>query len=234
MSLHNGHRDRLRQRFLQEGLDNFTEFQVLEMLLFYCIPRIDTNQLAHTLVEEFGSLQQVLEAPPEALAKVPGIGPSAATFLSFASAFARYYTVNRSQQAPVIVDSLDKCGERLQPHFVGRRNECVYLLCLDGKCKFLGCKLIGEGSINSAAVPIRKIVEVAIHSNASTVVLAHNHPSGLALPSKDDVQTTKLVAQALQAVDVTLWDHMIFAENEYVSLLHSNFYDRYELLGDMR
>ena len=226
MSVHDGHRDRIRQRFLREGLDNFSDHQVLEMLLFYCVPRKDTNQLAHQLLDEFGSLSQVLETPVEVLAKLPGVGQGVATFLSFSSAFARYYTVDRSQQAPIIVDTLEKCGDRLQPYFVGRRNEFVYLLCLDGKCKYLACKLIGEGSINTAAVPIRKIVEVALHTNASTVVLAHNHPSGVAIPSRDDVHTTKLVAQALQAVDVTLWDHMIFAENEYVSLYHSNFYDR--------
>ena len=233
MSIHDGHRDRVRQRFLEEGLDGFSEHQVLEMLLFYCVSRKDTNQLAHQLLSEFGSLSQVLEASPEALAKVPGVGENVATYLSFAASFARYYSVNRTRQNPVILDTLELCGERLQPHFVGRRNEFVYLLCLDGKCKFLCCKLIGEGSINSAAVPIRRIVEVAIHSNASTVVLAHNHPSGVALPSKDDVQTTKLVARALQAVDVTLWDHMIFAENEYISLLHSNLYNRFDHYGDM-
>ncbi|MBO5317687.1 MAG: DNA repair protein RadC [Oscillospiraceae bacterium] len=230
MALHDGHRERVRQRFLKEGLDGFNDHQVLEMLLFYCVSRKDTNLLAHQLLDEFGSLAQVLEASPEALKKVPGVGESVATFISFSSSLARYYMVNRSQQEPIILDSLEKCGARLQPHFVGRRNECVYMLCLDGKCKFLACKMIGEGSINSAAVPIRRIVEVALHTNASTVVLAHNHPSGLALPSKEDAQTTGLVANALRAVDVVLWDHMIFSENEYVSMVHSNIYNRYDHL----
>lgn len=229
MSLHEGHRDRVRNRFLQEGLDGFDDHQVLEMLLFYCIPRKNTNVLAHDLLNEFGSLSQVLEAPPEALEKVPGIGQNAAVFLSFSGAFARYYAINRVNENPTVVDTLDKCGACLEPYFINRRNECVYLLCIDGKGKFIACKLIGEGSVNSAAVPIRRIVEVALHTNASVVVLAHNHPTGLATPSPEDIHTTKLVAQALRAVDVTLWDHMIFVDDDHVSLVHSKLYKKDEL-----
>ena len=101
----------------------------------------------------------------------------------------------------------------------------VFLLCLDAKCKVLACKEVGEGSVNSAAVPIRRIVEMALGANASTVVLAHNHPSGVALPSEEDRFTTHRLAMALRAVEIELTDHLVFADGDYVSLVHSGYYD---------
>lgn len=223
MSIHTGHRQRLKERFLKEGLDHFDEHQVLELLLFYCIPRIDTNPLAHNLLERFGSLAQVLEAPVEELEKVPGIGTNAATFLSLTTAVGRYYLVNRSMQT-VILPTIEKCGRYLQPFFYGRRNETVYMLCLDAKCKVLCCKEVGEGSVNSAGIPIRRIVEIALGANASSVILAHNHPSGFAVPSGEDVQTTRRIAAALDAVEIELVDHIVFADEDFVSMAQSGYY----------
>ena len=209
MAMHDGHRERLKQRFLEEGLDHFSEVQVLEILLFYCIPRQDTNPMAHRLLEHFGSLAQVLEAPVEELQKVPGIGTNAALYLSLVTAVSRYYQVSRAMQQKVL-NTIDKCGQYLLPFFVGRRNETVYMLCLDAKCKLLCCKEISEGSVNAAGISTRKVVEVALASNASTVVLAHNHPSGLAVPSDADVHTTYRVSAALDMVGV------ILAETAYI------------------
>lgn len=223
MSIHDGHRQRLKKRFSREGLDNFDELQVLELLLFYCIPRADTNPLAHRLLDHFGSLSQVLEATEAELEKVPGMGPNAAVFLNLITAVGRYYLVNRSGQN-VILSTTEKCGQYLVPRFYGRRNETVFLLCLDAKCKMLCCKDIGEGSVNSASVPVRRIVEIALGAGATTVILAHNHPSGLALPSSDDVQTTYRVAAALDTVEITLADHIIVADDDFVSLAQSGLY----------
>lgn len=225
MSVHDGHRNRLRQRFLEEGLDNFDEHQVLEMLLFYCVPRKDTNELAHELRNRFGSLAAVLEAPIEELEKVPGIGENSAIFLSFAAAFSRYYMINRSKDYGKCMLTVEEWTEYLEPYFLGKTNENVCLLCLDVKGKQLACKMISEGSVNAASIQIRKLVETALHSNASFVVLAHNHPSGLAMPSGDDVETTRTVAAALRAVDVGLLDHIIFSDNESISLVQSGHYD---------
>ena len=123
-----------------------------------------------------------------------------------------------------ILDTTESCGHYLIPYFFGRRNETVFLLCLDAKCKMLCCKEIGEGSVNSAGVPVRRIVETALNANATTVVLAHNHPSGIALPSSDDVQTTHRVAAALETVDIILADHIIVADDDFVSLVQSGVY----------
>lgn len=223
MSIHDGHRQRLKNRFCAEGLDHFDEHQVLELLLYYVIPRKDTNPIAHALLERFGSLAQVLEAQPEELAKVPGMGDSAATFLALITAVGRYYLVNRTIQE-TILPSIEKCGQYLLPYFYGRRNETVFLLCLDAKCKVLCCKEMGEGSVNSAGVPIRRIVETALGVNATSVVLAHNHPSGLALPSREDVQTTRRIAMALDAVEIGLVDHIVVADDDFVSLAQSGLY----------
>lgn len=220
MSIHDGHRDRLKKRFLEEGLDHFTDIQVLELLLFYGIPRKDTNPIAHALLDRFGTLAQVLDAPVEELKKVEGIGEQSAIFLHLITDVGRYYVVNQTMQTKIL-PTIEKCAEYLISFFFGRRVETVFLLCLDSKCKVLGCKEIGEGSVNSAGISVRKIVETALGFNASAVVLAHNHPSGIAVPSAEDVQTTRRVAMALQAVDIHLVDHIVVADNDYVSMAQS-------------
>lgn len=223
MSVHDGHRERLKERFRSEGLDGFTEVQVLELLLFYSVPRKDTNEIAHALLEKFGTLAQVLDANPADLEKVPGMGSSSALFLKLLSAAGRRYQISRTESA-TILRTLEQCGAYLQPRFFGRKHEAVFLLCLDAKCKVLACKQVGEGSVNSAGVPIRRIVETALSANATMVVLAHNHPSGLALPSADDIQTTKRLAVALDTVEITLIDHLVFSDDDYVSMAQSGYF----------
>lgn len=223
MSIHDGHRQRLKERFCKEGLDNFEEHQVLELLLFYCIPRVDTNPIAHRLLKHFGSLSRVLEAPVEELEQVSGIGHNAAVFLSLITAAGRYYQVNCTSQNRILT-SVEACGNYLVPFFYGRRNETVFLLCLDAKCKVICCKELGEGSVNSAGVPIRRIVETALAANATSVILAHNHPSGVAIPSDSDIQTTRRVAAALDAVEIGLIDHIVVADDDFVSMSQSGSY----------
>jgi len=221
-SVHKGHRDRLKQRFLAEGLDNFTDIQVLELLLFYAIPVKDTNPIAHALLDRFGSLSQVLEADVEELKRVPGIKDHAATLLALVIDLCRYYQVNCAQKTEILA-TLDACANYLVPRFFGRTRETVFLLCLDAKCKVLCCKELGEGSVNTASISVRKVVETALSANATTVVLAHNHPSGIAVPSNEDVQTTGRIAAALQAVEIYLADHIVVADGDYVSMVQSGY-----------
>lgn len=223
MSIHSGHRERLRSRFLKEGLDNFEEVNALELLLFYCIPRKDTNELAHALLDHFGSFHQVLDATPEELMTVPGIGEGTATFLPLIASACRYYRVNQANNISAL-DTIEKCGDYLVNYFHGRKNETIMLLCLDAKCKRIVCREIGEGSVNSASISARRVAEIALSVNATSVILAHNHPSGIALPSTDDVNTTKLIAKSLRAVDIVLTDHIIVAEDDYVSMAQSGLY----------
>ena len=223
MSIHAGHRQRLKERFLKDGLDSFDEHQVLELLLFFAIPQRDTNEIAHELINRFGSLAKVLDATPEELAQVKYVGDNAATLFQLITAVARYYQVSCAMQEQIL-NTITDCGRYLVPFFYGLANETVFLLCLDAKCKVLACEKVGEGSVNSAGVPIRKVVEMALKVNATQVILAHNHPSGLAIPSGEDVQTTKRLALALDAVEIGLVDHIVVADGEWVSIRESGLY----------
>ncbi len=218
--IHAGHRQRLKERFIESGLDDFSQIQVLELLLAYCIPRKDTNPIAHALLDRFGSFAQVMEATPEELMRVEGMGKHSAVFLSLVSQTGRYYQVNRMQDIKQLT-TIRECGDYMVPLFQGRRNEMVYLLGLDAKCKVMGCKQVGEGSINFASLSPRKIVETALSINATSVVLAHNHPSGIAIPSPEDIQTTVRMARALRSVEITLVDHLVVADGEFVSIAQS-------------
>ena len=220
MSEHKNHRQRLKQRLREEGLDHFSDVQFLELLLCYCIPRKDTNGIAHDLLSHFGSVSQVLEAPLEELQKVPGMGAESALMLNMMPQAFRFYQVDKNKKIHALT-TLDKCGEYLVSYFQGRRNENVFLLCLDAKCRVLCCRQLTEGSVNSANLSVRQVVEVALAVGATSVVLAHNHPSGIALPSGEDILSTRRIAAALEAVDVTLVDHIVVSDGDYVSMVQS-------------
>ena len=223
MREHNGHRERLRQWFLKHGLDNMTDDQVLELLLFYALPRRDTNALARKLLENFGSIAAVLEAPLQELENVGGIGENAAVLLHLISPLSRRYLLSRMEKGAILT-STQACGSYLLPYFFGAKEELVYLLCLDGKCKVLSCRLLQTGSVNSAGFSIRKAAEAAMACNASSVVLAHNHTSGVALPSQADLETTRRLQSALAPLGILLADHIIVADDDFVSMADNGFF----------
>ena len=209
MGLHDGHRQRLIQRFLEEDLDNFEPHNVLELLLFYAIPRKDTNELAHVLIDTFGSLKGVFDAPYEELIKVAGIGPNTAALLKLVPSLTRtYYS---SDARSVILDTSEKSGEYFLPYYIGQTEEVVRLACLDAGGKVISNQILHRGSANAAEVNIRKIVNI----------LAHNHPGGLPLPSEEDVATTKSIREALMPMGILLMDHIIVAGQDYVSMARS-------------
>ncbi len=223
MHPHNGHRNRLRKRFRAEGLDGFNDHNALELLLFYAIPRQDVNPIAHELISRFGSFANVCDASAEELMKVNGIGESAALFLKLIPSASRYYGVSKLKNER-FVSTIEEAGSYLLPRFIGLRNEAVYLMCLDVKGKILDCRMVFEGSVNSAAISIRKIVETALAFNSTSVIIAHNHVSGIALPSKEDEVTTRRLRDALSAVGIKLVDHIIIAEDDYVSMVSDGFF----------
>lgn len=221
-NVHGGHRQRLKDRFLEEGMDGFTDIQALELLLFYSVPRQDTNPIAHRLLEHFGSLSQVLDAPVEELMCVSGIKEHSAVLLHLINEMGRRYLTDRAQQEKVL-PSIESCARYSQPLFYGRTIEMVFLLCLDAKCKVISCKKIGEGNVNSTSISVRKVVETALREGASAVVLGHNHPSGIAVPSPEDIETTLRVAEGLNSVDIRLADHIVVADDDYVSMVQSKY-----------
>ena len=223
MSIHDGHRQRMKRRFTEYGIDNFDDVNVLELLLFFSNARGDTNPTAHELLNRFGSLAGVFDASPEELKKVYGIGDTCALLIKLVPQVAKRYLISKSSFSDII-NSSDAAGEYLIPRFYAAKDEMVYLLCLDSKNKVIGCKLIAEGSVNSAGVSVRKIVETALANNASSVILSHNHTSGIAIPSTDDRITTDNIRRALSAVDIVLADHIIVANDDYVSMADSGFF----------
>lgn len=224
MSIHKDHRRRVKNRFLSEGLDHFEELHALELLLFFAIPQGDVNPLAHRLLDHFGNLHNVLEAPPEQLVQVKGIGEHAAVLLGLVKGLSQKYLIDYEEKS-VQLRTLEDCGKYLMDRLLGKRDETVMLLCLDAKRKPLCCRVVSEGSVNTAEVSVRKVVEAALAVNATSVVLAHNHPSGIALPSMEDIVTTRRMGMALDAVGITLEDHVVVAGRDYVSLVQSHYYD---------
>ncbi len=222
-NIHAGHRDRVKEEFRTGGLTAFPDHKALELLLYYAIPQGDTNELAHVLIQRFGSLSGVMDAAVEELERVSGVGRHTATLLHMIPALGGKYLASRSDTEEII-DSTSRARELLTPYFFGARNEMIYLACLDAKYKLLGVRKVGEGSVNSAEVTTRKVMENALSLNASIVLLAHNHTSGLALPSDADRATTSYLRQILARVDVELRDHFIFCDDDMVSLRDSGFF----------
>ena len=217
MGIHDGHRGREKEKFRDFGLDILSDHEALELLLYFSIPRGDVNPLAHRLVDRFGSFAGVMDARYEELLEVEGVGENTATLIKYIPQAARRYLISKAR-AEGIINSPQRAGNYMKPLFFGERDEVVYIACLDAKCKVLGCKLVGRGSINSASVSIRKIVEIVLNMNAAYAILAHNHPSGLALISQEDINTTEKAAKALEAVDVKLLDHIVVADDDFVSM----------------
>ena len=217
MAIHDGHRERMRKQLKTSGMDSLSDVQVLEVLLYYAAPRGDTKHAAHALLNRFGTLDGVFSAPEAELKKVDGVGDAAAQLIALVPQVARRCLMSRSAQIQVL-DTTSKCGQYLLPYFHGEHEEVVYLLCLDAKCKALDCVLIHRGGVNVASIAARKVVKTALDANATSVVLAHNHPSGLALPSPEDRQTTLVLKRALEAVGVVLADHIIVADGDFVSM----------------
>ena len=225
MGIHDGHREKMRRRFQETGLEGFADHEALELLLYYAIPRRDTNELAHRLLTRYGSLSALLQAPIEDLRRVEGVGESAAVFLKLVPAFV--YKAQRSAAGQeTILNSTEKAGRYLLTCFAGERNEVIYQLCLDRKGKLLARKRLSEGGSAAAELNIRRLVENALLSSASAVILSHNHPSGIALPSREDYATTQQAQDALRTIGVELLDHIIVAEDDYVSLADSGILRR--------
>lgn len=218
--MHENHRDRLKNRFLAEGLDTFEPHNILELLLFYSIPQKDTNETAHLLMEHFGSLSDVFDAPYEELIKIPGIKSHSATLIKLLPSLARRYMLDKNHKDHPL-SSIDKIGSYFVDKYLGVNVEVVYLLLLDNKYTAIDCIKIHEGSVNSAAITLRRLVEIALLRNASMVVLAHNHPSGLPIPSPDDLYTTKEIKRAFDLLDIKMLGHILVAGESYINLLQT-------------
>ena len=224
MGAHDGHRQRKRNQYLRFGLDSFADHEALELLLFYAIPRRDVNGLAHTLLDTFGSLQGVLNASQQDLEQVPGMGSGAAALLRLVPELDR--RANRKEKRPRILNTPEKCGAYLLRLLGDEHREVMYQLCLDGKGKLLTAQVLSYGDMDSANLSTRQLLRNALSCGACAVVLGHNHPSGVALPSEADCVATLRAREALSAVDIRLLDHIVVADGDFVSMAQSGFLTR--------
>ncbi|MBQ8309996.1 MAG: DNA repair protein RadC [Clostridia bacterium] len=218
--IHTNHRERMRGRALF-GLESFADHELLEMLLFGTIPRGDTNEIGHTLIERFGSFNAVLEASVEELESVNGIGRSSAVQIKLSTEMMRRYCqyyVEPVQQ----YNSLQKIVTFLWPRFLGLDHERLYAMFFNNKMALIDCKAISDGSVNSANLHYRVLVARALEKKASAVVLAHNHPHGVTQPSDFDIKMTNNISDALALVGIPLLEHLVFAEDRFQSIMKTN------------
>lgn len=216
-AVHTGHRGRVKEEFLIRGIEGWPDHRVLELILFYAVPQGDVNPLAHELIDRFGSLSGVLDAHPEELRKVKGMGEHSASLLKLLPAVLGRYLEGRTGPGE-IVHTTAEAGHVLAPYLYGARNEMTYILCLDAKEKLLGVRRLSEGNIRSSDVTIRRAAEECLALRASFCYLAHNHVSGIALPSPEDVNTTLVIRAALEPLGVRLVDHLVFVDGDLVSV----------------
>ena len=216
MKLHEGHRKRVRDRYLSEGLDAFEDHQVLELLLYYCIPRRDTNELAHRMIKQFGSLAGLFEAKPKDISEKCGVSENTAILVSLIPSLARRYNTVKLGDRPLLNTS-SKAGEYAVSLFAGRTYEVFYAICLNSQNRVNYAALVQEGTLTEAPVYPRLVVEAVLCHKASSVILAHNHPGGSMQPSRADIEVTGRISRALEPISVKVVDHIIVAGGRYFS-----------------
>lgn len=216
VNLHEGHRARMRERFRKGGFKDFNEHQIIELLLFYTCPRIDTNELAHTLVNRFGSIAGIFDASFEDLVAVKGVSENTATLFKIIPGFLPIYFNSRSDGQ--VYNNIEKLKELFKPHFVGLTHEEFRLACFDNNLRCVSNVLIAAGNPDSSPFEMRKITEEIFKAKSSSVAIAHNHPNGVPSPSENDVASTRLINTTLKSLGVNLLDHIIVGERSVVSM----------------
>lgn len=223
-NIHEGHRERIRQEFLQHGFDkNTPPHKILELLLFYCVQRADTNPIAHELIQKYGSVAGVLDAPVEELAAFKGLSERSAILLKMIMPIARRYLYDKSEQRPTFC-GLDEIGKYILEQYIGETKEKIGVMCLDTRGTLISFDFLCEGDIASVGLSYRDLAKIALSGNATAVVLCHNHPNGIAIPSDNDVSLTMQAAETLSKIDVQLIDHIVVADTDFVSMAQSEQY----------
>ena len=220
--VHDGHRDRMRLRVLQEGAEGLATHELLEMILYGTILRGDTNEIAHHLLDEFGGIGNLLEADPYEIAKTAGVGVKSGVFLSLLHELVMRYEKEKTDQKPALV-SIPRCVDYCSSLLAFRPTERFYTICLDSRRKVLHTSKVSEGTVGDAHVSLRLVVEKALRYKATSILLCHNHPRGTAKPSYEDITLTNQLRSMLHPLGVEIMDHIIIGEDQYFSFFENGY-----------
>ena len=226
-NLHKDRRERVRQKFSKTEMAYFHDHEKLEMLLFYAIPRGDTNPIGHELMERFGSISGVFDADYESLLEVNGVGPNTATLIGVVSSLIRAYQDDYCSKHNTI-SSTAEAKDFMRSKFLCKSTEQVVMTCIGGNGKVVFSDVIAQGSPETVGISTVEVMRKAIVTRAVCVVLGHNHPSGISNPSSKDVYATKIISDELMRVGVELLDHIIVAPDGVCSMRESG------LMGENR
>ncbi len=218
-NLHQGHRQKVRKRYMEEGLENFEEHEILELLLFYTVPRRDTNELAHRMLRCFGgSLIALLNADPKTIVQTCKVSESTAVYLSMISDVVKYY-IQKSNLIPKKLDRASAIQKFAAAIFSGGHSldEALHLICLNAHKVLIADVELESNLADAVNISMKTIIEEVVKHKAKFVILAHNHPGGTLMPSSTDIKTTELIKGYLESIGVRLLDHIIVADGQTVS-----------------
>ena len=220
--LHKNHRQRMRDRFMSEGPDHFAIHELLEILLYYCKPQVDTNPCAHELIERFGGIKGIFEASADELAAVKGVGEQTAVLLHLIPELLRRY--EREVREPITVyDTMSKMAYYLHSYFVGRSTERLYMMVFNNRMNMIDFVKISEGTVNGTDIFLRVMEERILRKKGASVLIAHNHPNGLPIPSGNDLEITETLYRHLATLGITVLEHLIFTDDRFFPIMKAHF-----------
>lgn len=221
-SLHTGHRQRLKDKYLKFGADSLSDHELLEILLYYAIPQRNTNDTSHEMLNTFGSLEGVFNADTDDLVKIKGVKNNTALLISLVRDLNKRIALSEIHEG-IVFDRLSIVGNFLMNYYIGIQNERCIMLMMDNSMRLLKIEVLSEGSVNATDIDYRKLAILALKNNASCVIMAHNHPNGLAIPSSEDRLATKNADAALSSIGVTLFEHIIVGSKNYAPTMQPFF-----------
>lgn len=213
-NIHKGHRDRMKRKFMENGLEALEEHEILELLLYYSIARRDTNPIGHKLLNRFGNLSGVFDANYDLLTSIDGISEHSAILIKLIPQLAKSYLESKQTKDAVSFKTKDNVYDFCKMLFVGKLAEEFYVICLDKRSKVIEHQKVSSGIVDETPINMRRLVDIILKSNACAVILTHNHPSGTSLPSKSDISATSTIKSVLDGLGVILLDHIIVSSTD--------------------
>lgn len=229
-NLHDGHRERMRGKFIEFGLDVFSDHEVIEKLLYYVVPRKNTNELAHKMLNEFGTIYDLFNAHTLDIQRRTGISEGGAVLFSMMPHLFKRYKLSENEEK-MKFESSCRLGEFIKVCFIGKVYESFFVMCLNGRLEVIAHKTIQEGTLDVVQLNMRDILEFVIRHKAKYIVLAHNHPSGDPTPSQADLNATVDISQILKKFDIDVIDHFLITSDNYVSFAEHGYLDKSGIVG---